>query len=341
MEYLRVKNWGEFQHYKDRLPPWIKLHRALLTDYDFCHLPDETKGHLLMAWLLASQMDGRLPDDARWIAARIGANKPVNLALLIETGWLVREEEAAQEQKRATKAESIGWGSRHISDHVKREVWARDDGKCRNCAASEHIEYDHVTPVSRGGASTADNLQLLCRSCNRKKRVALAVPAEHQPLRMRSLETETYKSTEAETQNPSAQAREEVPPWLPAEAWTDFVDYRRKQKGWTSKAEALLLRELDKLRSQGNDPVRVLEQSIANGWKGLFPLRGEREMSRSERRARNMDILTGRASNERTIEGIAERVGGAVVLALPGDLREQSGDDVGRREHGRGAGGMG
>jgi len=27
---LRVKNWGKFQHYKDRNPPWIKLHRGLL-----------------------------------------------------------------------------------------------------------------------------------------------------------------------------------------------------------------------------------------------------------------------------------------------------------------------
>jgi hypothetical protein len=34
VRYLRVKNWSEFQHYKDRNPPWIKLHRTLL-DHDY------------------------------------------------------------------------------------------------------------------------------------------------------------------------------------------------------------------------------------------------------------------------------------------------------------------
>src|SRR6185369_13613772 len=92
-----------------------------------------------------------------------------------------------------------------------------------------------------------------------------------------SRETETYKATEAETETPAgAPARIEFPEWLSREAWGDFVTFRRSQKGWTVKAEGLLLRELDKLRLQGNDPIRVIEQSIANGWKGLFPIKGER-----------------------------------------------------------------
>jgi hypothetical protein len=39
-QWLTIKNWSEFQHYKDRNPPWIKLHRALLDDYAFAALPD-------------------------------------------------------------------------------------------------------------------------------------------------------------------------------------------------------------------------------------------------------------------------------------------------------------
>lgn len=34
----------------------------------------------------------------------------------------------------------------------------------------ERIEYDHILPFSRGGTSTAANLQILCRSCNSTKR---------------------------------------------------------------------------------------------------------------------------------------------------------------------------
>ena len=40
MEYLRIRNWENFQQYKDRDPKWIKLHRTLLEDYDFCKLSD-------------------------------------------------------------------------------------------------------------------------------------------------------------------------------------------------------------------------------------------------------------------------------------------------------------
>jgi hypothetical protein len=59
--------------------------------------------------------------------------------------------------------------SRRIPQHVKAEVWARDRGQCVQCAASEYLEFDHVIPHSKGGASSVNNLQLLCRKCNALK----------------------------------------------------------------------------------------------------------------------------------------------------------------------------
>ena len=56
-----------------------------------------------------------------------------------------------------------------ISSAVKREVWRRDQGKCVECGINENLEFDHIIPVSRGGANTVRNLQLLCESCNRSK----------------------------------------------------------------------------------------------------------------------------------------------------------------------------
>jgi len=35
---LKVKNWEKYQHYKDRNPPWIKLHFELLTSADWVPL---------------------------------------------------------------------------------------------------------------------------------------------------------------------------------------------------------------------------------------------------------------------------------------------------------------
>lgn len=58
---LTPKNWHTFQHYKDRNPPWIKLHKSLLDDFDYQCLPDASKAIAPMLWLLASEsMDGSI-----------------------------------------------------------------------------------------------------------------------------------------------------------------------------------------------------------------------------------------------------------------------------------------
>lgn len=52
---LQPKNWAVFQHYKDRCPPWIKLHRDLLNDRVFMCLPLASKALAPLLWLLASE----------------------------------------------------------------------------------------------------------------------------------------------------------------------------------------------------------------------------------------------------------------------------------------------
>ncbi len=43
---------------------------------------------------------------------------------------------------------------------------------CR-CCIKQKYEIDHVVPVSKGGCNSPDNLQLLCKPCNRKKRTMM------------------------------------------------------------------------------------------------------------------------------------------------------------------------
>lgn len=59
--------------------------------------------------------------------------------------------------------------SRHVSETVKKIVFARDGGICQCCGSSLNLEYDHITPFSCGGSSEASNIQLLCQKCNRSK----------------------------------------------------------------------------------------------------------------------------------------------------------------------------
>ena len=59
--------------------------------------------------------------------------------------------------------------SRYIPAEVRSEVWYRDNGQCVICGATEYLEFDHIIPHSKGGATSVDNLQLLCRACNSRK----------------------------------------------------------------------------------------------------------------------------------------------------------------------------
>lgn len=59
--------------------------------------------------------------------------------------------------------------TRRVPQDVKAAVWQRDRGKCVECGDAKYLELDHIIPWSKGGATSVNNLQLLCRGCNSKK----------------------------------------------------------------------------------------------------------------------------------------------------------------------------
>jgi hypothetical protein len=69
---ITPKNWREFQHYKDRNPPWIRLHRGLLDNFEFQCLPVASRALAPMLWLLASDsVDGEIDATAERLAFRL------------------------------------------------------------------------------------------------------------------------------------------------------------------------------------------------------------------------------------------------------------------------------
>jgi hypothetical protein len=56
-----------------------------------------------------------------------------------------------------------------IPESLRAQVWRRDNGCCVECGSRQNLQLDHVIPVSKGGASTAANLQILCQACNLAK----------------------------------------------------------------------------------------------------------------------------------------------------------------------------
>ena len=61
---------------------------------------------------------------------------------------------------------------RQFDDNEKREAYENQDGVCPKCSqqfAIEDMEGDHIDPWHSGGKTTAENCQMLCKPCNRRK----------------------------------------------------------------------------------------------------------------------------------------------------------------------------
>lgn len=67
------------------------------------------------------------------------------------------------------KGESITIKRRIISEHLRTNIFARDNNRCINCGSPEYLQIDHVIPFSMGGETVRSNLQTLCKTCNLSK----------------------------------------------------------------------------------------------------------------------------------------------------------------------------
>lgn len=94
---------------------------------------------------------------------------------------VTRQQREAQRIDRAEQILAVvghpGPGPRRgaIADDVKQLVWVRDHGQCRHCGSQSELQFDHIIAVARGGSSDADNLQILCGPCNRRKGAGLTL----------------------------------------------------------------------------------------------------------------------------------------------------------------------
>ena len=59
-----------------------------------------------------------------------------------------------------------------VSNKMRFSIYERDGYRCRHCGKKQEmndLEIDHIFPISKGGKSTYDNIQTLCRRCNKLK----------------------------------------------------------------------------------------------------------------------------------------------------------------------------
>jgi hypothetical protein len=96
---LTPKEWNSFQHYKERRPPWIKLHRTLLDNADFQRLPVASRALAPMLWLIAAEYENgaitATADDIAWRLRMTVDELRAALVPLIDKGFFVSDEAAS------------------------------------------------------------------------------------------------------------------------------------------------------------------------------------------------------------------------------------------------------
>lgn len=92
----RIKNWNQFQHYKDRTPPWIKLYPRLLDDVSYIQLSDRAKVVLFHCWMAGAkvwnplkEVEPLLPSDGKTLRILLQLERKLNLIELESAGYLI------------------------------------------------------------------------------------------------------------------------------------------------------------------------------------------------------------------------------------------------------------
>ncbi len=180
---LVPKKWADFQHYKDRCPPWIKLHSDLLNDRVFMRLPLASKALAPLLWLLASESkDGRFDASLDELEFRLRLSRSdieTGLKSLIDNGFFLdastmlapclqtaipeTEGEAEKEeskQERAKRSHSIDKPS-----DVEKQTW--DDWcqlrKAKKATVTQTVINGARKEAEKAGMGLEEFLQVWCR----------------------------------------------------------------------------------------------------------------------------------------------------------------------------------
>lgn len=96
-----------------------------------------------------------------------------------------------------------------------------------------------------------------------------------------------------------------LPDWMPIAAWNGYCEMRKKKKAvMTDRAIELRIRDLTAWRDEGQDIEAILDQSTANGWTDLYPLKDKRTARQSNEAAFNNSRLGkhGRATANNALD---------------------------------------
>lgn len=144
---IRIRNWSKHQHFKDRMPPWIKLYRDILDDPYWHELDGDTAKVLIGLWLVASEDEtktGTLPGIKK-LAFRLRiTEKQLNQALTKLSSWLIHDDIEVISDRYQVDAPETETETEQRQKAVSAKRASRSNGLSVDDLVQEGIDRQHA-----------------------------------------------------------------------------------------------------------------------------------------------------------------------------------------------------
>lgn len=160
--YVQLAKWRDFQHYKDRSPPWIKLHRSLLTSPPWVMGGPEVKALILASMLLAAVTDNRIPADLVYWQRVGNLNFEPDLGFLIDHAFLelIDEQGAvlARDSRSASEVLARASSSSLLSSPVFLNLGDRNSTPSQGIPGAVDVDASKVLAPDTGSGAASEAL---------------------------------------------------------------------------------------------------------------------------------------------------------------------------------------
>ena len=89
-QFYEITSWEKYQHYKHRNPPWIKMHKELLTSEAWVMGDSDSRVLMIACMLVAAETDNKIPADGKFLCRRAFLDGPIDFSHLLEIGFIAR-----------------------------------------------------------------------------------------------------------------------------------------------------------------------------------------------------------------------------------------------------------
>jgi hypothetical protein len=109
--------------------------------------------------------------DRFWWVDRKASAREIELTILMMDFSSESQREAFERAQSALAGRNDTASAQDaVPEHVRREVWIRDRGRCVDCGVASSLAFDHLLSIAVGGSNTARNIELRCRPCQLRRR---------------------------------------------------------------------------------------------------------------------------------------------------------------------------